>query len=99
MMSRTARLLRSVALLLPLALIIPGARATLPFTFTDIVYPPGYATGTNEINNSGQIVGGYQDANGNNHGFLLVRSLRWPWIIRSYRRRSCRPSDPCRSSL
>ena len=44
---------------------------TFAFTFTTIDVPGATATSANRINAVGQIVGGYTDAAGVGHGFLL----------------------------
>ena len=40
-------------------------------TFTTIDVPGATATSASKINDRGQIVGGYSDAGGTSHGFLL----------------------------
>src|SRR5262245_11846332 len=63
------RLLAAAVILLRLS---PSpASAAGPFTFTTIDVPGSADTGAAGINAAGQIVGGYTDASGSVHGFLL----------------------------
>jgi probable HAF family extracellular repeat protein len=55
---------------------IPGSNCTKECTFgySSIDYPSAKATVASGINNIGQIVGSYDDSNGNGHGFLYSNS-------------------------
>ena len=51
--------------------VLASSPAALAFTFTTIDVPGATGTGAARSNAVGQIVGGYADANGMGHGFLL----------------------------
>jgi hypothetical protein len=57
-----------------LAVILPGASTCLagPILFTTVSFPGSNLTVAEAINNSGTLVGFYDDAGGNTHGFSLA---------------------------
>jgi uncharacterized membrane protein len=66
----TLKLLAVAAL--ALLLLLPGP-ATAKSTFTTIDYPHATFTAANALNPNGEIVGQFDDADGNTHGFTLVK--------------------------
>src|SRR5438105_2663057 len=54
-----------------LALVVSRATAATPYTFTTVDFPGATDSEVDDINAHGQMVGVYQDAAGNTHGFLL----------------------------
>jgi probable HAF family extracellular repeat protein len=61
----------AVALIAVAALMTPASRASA-FTFTTIDVPGAVETVARAITNDGDIAGHFKDANGQQHGFLLV---------------------------
>jgi probable HAF family extracellular repeat protein len=54
-------------------LVMPALSQTLTYTFISIEYPNAFQTVATDINQSGQIVGAYMNADRYNHGFLFDR--------------------------
>ncbi len=71
MMTRVSTATRHVPVLVSLAALLFFANPAGAQTFTSFDYPGGLNTNAFSINERGDIVGRFDDADGNTHGFLL----------------------------